>query len=102
VDNEKLLKNLGAWSNKKYLIEDLKQIAKKLEADWPTSWSLSRGHDVTEMLYLHLDARGIKGLNRSEVELMLRLACEVNEYRESPMGQKLLSNDVEDCFLAFN
>lgn len=89
------------WTSKKYLVQDLVEVAEKTNFGWPALWSLSRGHDVTEMIYLHLESKGFKGLNSSKIELMLRLACESNDYRCSPMGQKLIKADPE-CLLELN
>ncbi len=55
----------------------------------PLDWSLSRGHDLTEMFALHLESRGNKGITAEKLELMLRLACEAAEFHISPMGRQL-------------
>jgi hypothetical protein len=100
-DIEKLKLQIPNWTNKKHLVIDLIEIAEQLLKNSILKWELSRGHDVTEMLSLHLEFLGFKGTNAQKVELCLRLACEKNEYKDSPMGKKLRQLAAEDCFLEF-
>lgn len=87
-----LFKALPRWSNYREYIEDLIEEAKRLDRESPTDWSLSRGHDLTEMLALHLEHRGQRGMTAEKLELMLRLACELAEFQRSPMGRRLAAS----------
>ena len=89
VDLHALKKALPNWSNYKEYTNELIETAERLHRESPTPWSLSRGHDVTEMLALHLESRGSFALSKDKVELMLRLACEFSEFEKSPMAKKL-------------
>jgi hypothetical protein len=87
-DKEELFKALSRWTNYPEYIDDLIDEAERLDRDFPTAWSLSRGHDLTEMLALHLNHLGHKGMNASKLELMLRLSCELTDFLDSPMGKQ--------------
>jgi hypothetical protein len=93
---------LPRWSNYPRYTDELIDLANEIDRENPAPWALSRGHDVTEMLSLHLESLGCRGYHREKLELMLRLACEASSYGASPMGQKLISSDGAACFLAFS
>lgn len=82
-------KALPRWSNYPVHTDELIEAAKRLDREFPTAWSLSRGHDLTEMLALHLESRGHRGITPEKIELMLRLACEFTDFERSPMGRRL-------------
>lgn len=84
-----LFKALPRWSNYREHVDDLIEASERLDRESPTDWSLSRGHDLTEMLALHLEHRGHRGMTAEKLELMLRLACEFAEFQSSPMGRHL-------------
>jgi hypothetical protein len=84
-----LTKALPRWSNYPLHVDDLIQAAKKLDRESPTLWTLTRGHDLTEMLALHLEHRGHRGITGEKLELLLRLACEFKDFEKSPMGRRL-------------
>lgn len=84
-----LFKALPNWSNYREYTDDLIEEAKRLNRESPVSWSLSRGHDLTEMLLLHLEFRSQRGMTAEKLELMLRLACERADFQDSPMGKQL-------------
>lgn len=86
------LKALPRWSNYRERTDDLIETAKRLDRESPLNWSLSRGHDLTEMLALHLESRGQRGITAEKIELMLRLACEFSEFQSSPMGRRIASS----------
>lgn len=88
-DQAELFKALPGWSNYREHTDDLVEAAKCLDRESPLRWSLSRGHDLTEMLALHLEHRGHRGVTAEKLELMLRLACELAEFQDSPMGKQL-------------
>lgn len=88
-DEGELYKALPRWSNYPEHTDDLIQAAQRLDRESPAIWSLSRGHDVTEMLSLHLEDRGQRGMTAQKLELMLRLACEFAQFQQSPMGKRL-------------
>lgn len=87
-----LFKALPRWANYREYVDELIEVAKRLDRESPTDWSLSRGHDLTEMLALHLKHRGQKGMTAEKLELMLRLACELAEFQGSPMGRRLAAS----------
>lgn len=87
-----LFKALPRWSNYREYTDDLVEAAKRLDRESPLGWSLSRGHDLTEMLALHLECRGQRGITAEKLELMLRLACELAEFQGSPMGKRLAAS----------
>jgi hypothetical protein len=91
-DEKALYNALPRWSNYRTYIDDLIKAAKCLDREWPSGWSLSRGHDLTEMLALHLEQRGQKGITAVKLELMLRLACEFADFQRSPMGRRLVAS----------
>lgn len=101
IDMMGLRQALPRWSNYPEYIDDLLDLADQLERDTATPWALTRGHDATEMLALHLEAGGQRTLTRERLELLLRLACEIDAYRDSPMGKRLRSGGETDCFIAF-
>lgn len=101
IDVDGLKKALPRWSNYPLYVDELIRMADIVERSNPTPWSLSRGHDVTEMLSLHLDSLGKKGLHRERLEMLLRLACELCSFQESPMGKQLGKQAESDCFLDF-
>lgn len=91
-NEEELFKALPRWSNYPKFTDDLIEAAKRLDRESPTDWSLSRGHDLTEMLALHLENRGQRGMTAEKLELMLRLACEFSDFQGSPMGKQLAAS----------
>ncbi|RQT20058.1 hypothetical protein DF051_07435 [Burkholderia contaminans] len=100
VDMKKLKTSIPNWSNYRYYVDDLIEAAQRVNVDSPAPWSLSRGHDVTEMLSLHVERKGHKGMVKEKIELMLRLACELPHYLNSPMGRKLHKCEpVQSSFL---
>jgi len=99
IDYKQMIDQMPKWSNYPSYIDDLIDEADTLRKRNVVKWSLSRGHDVTEFLSLHLEERGSKGLSRERLELMLRLACELSDYKNSPMGRQLLADGSADSFL---
>jgi hypothetical protein len=87
-----LSKALPRWSNYPLHTDDLLETAKRLDRESPTIWSLSRGRDLTEMLALHLESRGQRGITAEKIELLLRLACEFSDFERSPMGRRLVGS----------
>lgn len=73
--------------------EDLINKARELRKIYSNSWSLSRGHDVTEMLRLFLEARK-KRLDIVSLEMMLRMACEKSYFEYSSVGKKFIDMGV--------
>ncbi|WP_348733540.1 hypothetical protein [Rheinheimera texasensis] len=88
VDEAEVYEALPRWSNHPLYVEDLIAEAKRLDREYPAPWSLSRGHDVTEMLAMYFERSKHKGMTSDRIELMLRLACEFSEFIQSPMGRK--------------
>jgi hypothetical protein len=89
-----LFNALPRWSNYREYTDELIEAAKRLDRESPSTWSLSRGHDLTEMLALHLDYLGQRGITGEKLELMLRLACEFAEFQCSPMGKQFAASEA--------
>lgn len=92
INEDNLIKQLPYWANYREHVDDLVEEAYNIRTATPNPWALSRGHDVTEMITLHFNTRGFPSLQRDRLELMLRLACEYSDFKESAMGRKLSSN----------
>lgn len=90
IDTEKLKASIPGWSNYKHYVSDLINKADLVNNENNLPWSLSRGHDVTEMISLHLKEKGFKTETRERIELNLRIGAESLEFKNSPMGKKLL------------
>lgn len=99
VDYKSMIDQMPRWANYPHYIDDLIDEAEALRKRHVVKWSLSRGHDVTEFLSLYLVERGSRGLSRERLELMLRLACELTDYKSSAMGRQLLAAGPDECFL---
>lgn len=98
VDQVALELAIGRKSPRKEYVEDLLKCASGMREREP-KWALSRGHDITEILSLILDARLALRLPPEGIERMLRLACDKGEFLSGPVGcQMRLSGD--DQFLA--
>ena len=89
IDSSVLHRALPNWSNHKEHVDELIETAVQLDREWPALWSLTRGHDATEMLALHLCSRNHHGISAEKIELMLRLACELTEFDQSPMAKRI-------------
>ncbi|SEA02024.1 Protein of unknown function [Alkalimonas amylolytica] len=90
INLKEIKQDLPRWSNYKEHVEDLVSIAEKLDRETPNDWSLSRGHDVTKMLSMHLETRSRRKVTTESIEMMLRLACEKFEFENSPMGKRFI------------
>lgn len=95
VDGDAFLEQLPRWSNRKELIDDLLSEAERLDSEYSGKWDLSNGHDVTKMITAYIQEkesvkRGRKiTLRHEDIELVLRVACDSSDYRNSPMGAAL-------------
>jgi len=96
IDMDGLLEQLPRWSNYREHVDDLVNEAATINDASPAPWALSRGHDVTQMLTLHLQTQNHPTLRADKLELMLRLACEYSVFKESAMGRKLMTERHED------
>lgn len=90
---------LPYWSNNRRYVDELLEEAEKINSANTKPWALSRGHDITEMLALHLAHVGSKGMRAERVESMLRMACELATFKASPMGRKLASECPESFII---
>lgn len=89
-DEECFLKSMPSWSKNNLYIPELIEEADSVDRSFPSKWSLSRGHDVTEMLALHLTYLVKKfEVRQPRVEELLRVGCEQHEYFSSPVGRDL-------------
>jgi hypothetical protein len=98
MDIPKLTRELPRWANYKEHVDDLIECANELLVDHTSPWSLSRGHDVTELFCEHFITKGAKGLRSEKFEMMLRLGCEMSVFKESPMGINLQIADTDKAF----
>lgn len=89
IDEKRLKALMPRWSNYPHFVDNLIELSEKVDKDNPAKWSLSRGHDITEIIALYMDSIGKKGFSKEKVELLLRSGCELNEYNTSPMGCKI-------------
>lgn len=89
VDPEALRAALPSISRRKEYVGDLIATADRLQKEFPTPWALSRGHDVTKMLALHMQQLGNRGITAERLELLLRVACEFREFQDSPAGRRI-------------
>ncbi|MDU7339382.1 MAG: hypothetical protein E7L17_14860 [Clostridium sp.] len=95
ANESEFIDQLPLWSNRKELVEDLLIEAESLNKKHVDKWSLSNGHDITEILSVYLEVNlSMKekkkiNINRNSLELLLRVACDTQEYISSPMGGAL-------------
>lgn len=94
IDEKNFSGNLKNWSNYPELTEELECIANELRKSITTKWALSRGHDITEMLAEYINFHKKKRLSSSQIETMLKLACEREDFCNSPMGRQLERNEI--------
>ncbi|WP_272576792.1 hypothetical protein [Providencia sp. PROV274] len=95
IDEDKLRESLPNWSNYKYYIDDLIECANEIDTVNSTKWYLSKGHDITEMLSLYLEARvpNLK-ITSKKIEELLRVGCERSDIEKTPMYEKLKAENV--------
>lgn len=90
VNEELLRKSIPNWS-KSLSIDELIETADKLEAENPLAWSLTRGHDATEILASHIkSAFGKKFVDRTYIERQLKLGCELYEFNNTGLCKHLV------------
>jgi len=63
--------------------------AERLQTQYSNGWQLCRGHDLTEMLGLHLSSYMDRYVSSREVEEDLRLACELSLLKGTRFGAHL-------------
>ena len=97
-DIENLRERLSSCSPRKSDIDDLFEKAYELKQTEP-KWRLSRGHDVTEILkdfFLHHTKKYLLKEDRSgkkyasDIEVLLRIAAEEEEFLKTNVGTKIL------------
>ena len=92
VDSEKLSSLLRRGSNLSgYGIEEVISNATKLSNKYSTGWQLCRGHDLTEMLALHVSNIVKRNVTVREIEEDLRMACELEMINSTRFGARLLN-----------
>ncbi len=64
--------------------------ADKLRNKYGDGWQLCRGHDLTEMLGLHLSTFMNRRVTHHEIEEDLRLACELGVLKKTRFGSHLI------------
>lgn len=70
-------------------IDELFAEAERIDHKFSSLWALSRGHDITELLSLYLHDKNIVDLKASELEQILRIGVESNDFDCSIIGNKL-------------
>ncbi|EOX0647678.1 TPA: hypothetical protein ACWLW2_000660 [Morganella morganii] len=91
VDEDNLIKSMSGWSNYPIHIDDLIEDAEVLNSKYTLPWSLSNGHDVTEMLAKHIcSIKGWAELKKEKIEAELRISCELADFSTTPMYEKFL------------
>ncbi|WFC81238.1 hypothetical protein [Enterobacter quasiroggenkampii] len=94
-DSSGFLSQLPLWANRKEYIEDLLEEANQFNNKCVKEWALSNGHDVTQILALFIsealsaNRRNKISIKSNDIEMLLRVACEKNDYEKSPMGHAL-------------
>lgn len=71
-------------------MDEVIDIAGKLSIEYKAGWKLCRGHDLTEMLAMHVSILIDRRVSQREIEEDLRLACELDTIRATRFGEKLL------------
>jgi len=91
VDVSVLEDSISSWSNS-LDIEDLIVTAKEIDNEFKFKWALSRGHDATLVLSLHLIHKYNKHFaSQPFVEERLRIGCEKAELLSIPIGRSVHS-----------
>ena len=92
VDPGSVEKGVEGFSNYNGMYaESLIEKARKLRNEHLDGWSLSRGHDLTEMLSLFLKGKGRRRCEIWEVESMLRQECERCYFEAGPVGKRFFN-----------
>lgn len=96
VDDEEIKARIPEWS-KSLDVDELIILANEIESENTQLWSLSRGHDITEILTEHLRlAHGKTFLSQDKTEEKLRLGCELNELLSTNVGAALIEFGAVD------
>jgi len=70
-------------------MEEVVDNARSLLLKFDSGWQLCRGHDLTEMLGLHLTDQLNRRVSAREVEEDLRMACELETLFQTRFGRRL-------------
>lgn len=96
VDDEAIKERIPEWS-KSLDVDELIVLANKIDGENTQMWSLSRGHDITEVLTEYLRSEhGKTFLSQDKTEEKLRLGCELNELLSTNVGAALIGFDAID------
>lgn len=89
VDEDSLVSSMSRWSNYPIHVDDLIEDAEILNSKYTLPWSLSNGHDVTEMLAKYIcSIKGWEELKKEKIETELRISCELADFSITPMYEK--------------
>jgi len=95
INEASLIAAMPSWSNYPHHVDDLIKDAEILERNNPQPWSLSNGHDVTEMLAEYIKfLMGYRELSKEKIERELRLSCELHDFSSTPMYSKMVSENL--------
>lgn len=81
-----LLRSSRTGSNE---MEALLEDASRLRETYASGWELCRGHDLSQMLALHLGIVLNRRVSRQDVEIGLREACELEVLESTHFGDRL-------------
>lgn len=91
INGEKLASFVrNSSSLKGYAIEEMISKASQLELKYTAGWQLCRGHDLTELLALHVTNIVERRVSSREIEEDLRMACELEMLSNTRFGSRLL------------
>jgi hypothetical protein len=68
-------------SQYKNLVDELFQEAVNINLKFPNKWSLSRGHDISELISIYLFDKFDIDLNSEDIEQCLRLAIDSEDMK---------------------
>jgi len=92
INETELLRSMPNWSNYPLHIDDLVADATYLDKQFVKPFSLSNGHDITELLSVYIEANSkVRGLTKDKIEKELRLGCELADFKSTPMYEKMVS-----------
>lgn len=71
-------------------MDEVIDLAEKLLIKHESGWKLCRGHDLTEMLAMHVSTFIGRNVRQREIEEDLRMACELETIKSTRFGARLL------------
>ena len=87
-DFQTLLKHSSSYKN---FVDELCLQADMLNNQYSSSWTLSRGHDVSELISIYLFVRFNIDLSAKEIEQYLRLSIDSIDFNSYPVLNSLVN-----------